>query len=241
MASHAGLRVPGMCDRERLAGRRGIILNPAGARDTVAAVVRRAGPPICRKPVRADILGDRLRISMVRATQEATAMTQTPTKTQILLARLAVALIVSFAVLGFAMYGFSAEVRQRLWQNLLDRPSGPMTFRFFLQPIMASIAAWRDGVKDARAGRSPFFWTMVTHPEKLGGRLREGLIATSRIILLGLVMDVIYQFLVFGTFHPGEAGIIAILLAFVPYLVLRGPFARVVAWWRGGRLAGSGR
>ena len=77
-------------------------------------------------------------------------MTQTPTKTQILLARLAVGLIVAFAVLGVAIYGFSAEVRQRIWQNLLDRPSGPMTFRFFLQPIMASIAAWRDGVKDAR-------------------------------------------------------------------------------------------
>ena len=27
----------------------------------------------------------------------------------------------------------------------------------------------------------------------------------------------------FETFHPGEAAIIAILLAFVPYLLLRGP------------------
>ena len=120
-------------------------------------------------------------------------MTQTPTKTQILLARLAVGLIVAFAVLGVAMYGFSAEVRQRIWQNLLDRPSGPMTFRFFLQPIMASIAAGVAGVKDARRGRSPYLWTILTHPEKAGGRLHEGLIATARVILLGLVMDVIYQ------------------------------------------------
>ena len=54
-------------------------------------------------------------------------------------------------------------------------------------------------------------------------------------------MDVIYQCLVFETFHPGEAAIISILLAFVPYLLLRGPISRVVAWWRGGRLAGSGQ
>ena len=168
-------------------------------------------------------------------------MTQTPTKTQILLARLAVGLIVGFVVGGVVWTGVSMDGLRRIWQNLLDRPTGPMTFRFFLQPIMASIAAWRDGVKDARAGRSPYFWTMLTHPAKLGGRLHEGLVATSRIILLGLVMDVIYQLMVFGNLHPGEAGIIAILLAFVPYLLLRGPATRVAAWWHGDRPANEGR
>ncbi|GJK94539.1 hypothetical protein TUM17568_57450 [Klebsiella oxytoca] len=34
----------------------------------------------------------------------------------------------------------------------------------------------------------------------------------------------------FGTFYPGEAALIAVLLAFVPYLLLRGPFARVARW-----------
>ena len=164
-------------------------------------------------------------------------MTQTPTKTQILLARLAVGLIVVFAVLGFAFYGFLAEVRQRIWRNLIERPSGPMTFRFFLQPIMASIAAWRDGVKDAREGRSPYLWTIATDPAKARGRLDEGVIATARILLLGLAMDVIYQAIVFETFHPGEAAIISILLAFVPYLLLRGPISRVVAWWLARRSA----
>ena len=48
------------------------------------------------------------------------------------------------------------------------------------------------------------------------------MIATARIILLGLVMDTIYQFIEFKTFHPAEAVIIALLLAFVPYVALRG-------------------
>jgi hypothetical protein len=78
---------------------------------------------------------------------------------------------------------------------------------------------------------------MITHPEKAGGRLHEGLIATARIILLGLVMDVIYQRTVFDTFHPGEAAVIAILLAFVPYVLLRGPITRIAAWWLGRRPA----
>jgi len=52
-----------------------------------------------------------------------------------------------------------------------------MTFRFILQPIMAAIAAVYDGVKDARTGRSPYLWAILTNPVERGGRLREGLIS----------------------------------------------------------------
>ena len=153
-------------------------------------------------------------------------------KTKILLARLVVVLLIAFVAAGLAWYGFSAEVRARVWKNLLDRPRGPMTFRFFLQPIMAAIAALYDGVKDARTLRAPYFWTMLTKPAEVGGRLHEGLISTARILLLGLCMDVIYQVIVFKTFHPAEAAIIAFVLGFVPYLALRGPVARIASWWR---------
>ena len=75
---------------------------------------------------------------------------------------------------------------------------------------------------------------MLTSAAERGGRLREGLIATGRTILMGMVMDTIYQAIVLKTFYPGEAVIIAILLAFVPYLLLRGPIARVARRWQGG-------
>jgi hypothetical protein len=64
-------------------------------------------------------------------------------------------------------------------------------------------------------------------------RLSEGLAATARIILLGLAMDVIYQYLVFQTFYPAEALVVALLLAFVPYLLIRGPVTRIVRCCRG--------
>ena len=166
-------------------------------------------------------------------------MTETPSRTQIVLAQLAVGLIFAFALLGVAWHGVSVAELQRIWRNLLERPFGPMTFRFILQPVMVSIVAWRDGVRDARTGRSPYLWTMLTNRAKVGGRLREGLISTARILLLGLVMDVIYQALVFETFHPGDAAIIAVLLAFLPYVLLRGPAARVAGWWRAQRLANN--
>jgi hypothetical protein len=46
-------------------------------------------------------------------------------------------------------------------------------------------------------------------------------------------MDVIYQAVEFKTFYPGEAAIIAVLLAFVPYLLFRGLFARLARLWLG--------
>jgi hypothetical protein len=40
-------------------------------------------------------------------------------------------------------------------------------------------------------------------------------------------MDVIYQAIALKTFYPGEAVIVALTLAFLPYLLLRGPVARI--------------
>jgi hypothetical protein len=68
-------------------------------------------------------------------------------------------------------------------------------------------------------------------PEKRSARLREGLAATGKIILIAIVLDGIYQYMEYKTFFPVEALIIAILLALIPYLLLRGPVARIARWW----------
>ena len=108
-----------------------------------------------------------------------------------------------------------------------------MVFRFFLQPTMATIAAVMGGMKDARLGRTPFMQTVLTNPAERAGRLNEAMVDTSRIMLLGLVMDGIYQYIEFDTFHPAEAVIITLLLALLPYLVLRGLVARGARRWVG--------
>ncbi len=166
-------------------------------------------------------------------------MTDQPTRKQVVLAQVVWAMVILFLLAGVALYGLSGEVLMRIWQNLLERPGGPMTFRVILQPVMATVAATLAGVHDARAGRSPYFWSILRDPRQRGPRLQEGMVATARIILLGLVMDVIYQIVVFDAFHPGEAAIVALLLAFVPYLLLRGPVARIAAWWFSRQSAGQ--
>ena len=161
-------------------------------------------------------------------------LADSPSKSAILLARVALLLLVGLFALGVAWYGVTAESLGRLWTDILDRPGGPMTFRFILQPAMAIIAALRDGFHDARLGRRPYVWALihgVRDPQGRSGRLWEGIVSTARILILGVVMDIIYQWKVLDTFYPGQSAVIAILLAFIPYLLLRGPFERIAHFW----------
>jgi hypothetical protein len=155
-------------------------------------------------------------------------MVKPASKTEIFLARVVIVLLIAFTAIGVFWYGVSAEVRHRVWQQLIE-------------PAMAAFAALRDGIADAKSGRSPYFWSLIANPLESGGRAYEGLIATARVLLLGLCMDAIYQWIVLKTFYPGEAVIVAVALAIFPYLLLRGPMDRVALWWLGGASAGEGR
>ncbi len=158
-------------------------------------------------------------------------MTEPPSKTQILLARVALALIVAFAAAGVVGYGVSTNELDRVWRNIAARPGGPMTFRFLLQPAMAVLAAWRDGAADARLQRTPYLTAILTGVGGRGSRLWEGIVSTARILILGVVMDVVYQLVFLDKFYPAKSAIVAVLLAFVPYVVLRGPFGRIAGHW----------
>jgi hypothetical protein len=103
-----------------------------------------------------------------------------------------------------------------------------MTFRIILQPLMAGLLATRAGLKDAREGRPPYFWTLLTDSTQRVALLRDGWRAVARVFVLAIVMDVIYQLIVRRWIYPGETLIVAITLAVVPYLLLRGPINRLV-------------
>jgi hypothetical protein len=121
---------------------------------------------------------------------------------------------------------FKALVEKHL-QSLIDRVSGPMAFRFVLQPAMASIFAIRDGLKDARAGRPAFFWEIFTNPGHRRELLREGWKSTGKVFIIAVTIDAVYQYIVLHWFFPLEAVLVAAILAFIPYLILRGPVNRI--------------
>jgi hypothetical protein len=123
------------------------------------------------------------------------------------------------------------EILTRFWDQLIAQPSGPLAFRLILQPLMATFFAIRDGLKDARAGRPLYTWSILTDPAHRADYLREGLKRVSRVIVFALVMDAIYQYLVLRWFYPVEALVTAFVLAVLPYLLIRGPAARIARHW----------
>ena len=119
------------------------------------------------------------------------------------------------------------EILTRFWDQLIAQPSGPLAFRLILQPVMATILAVLDGLKDARTGRPPFLRTILSDPSQRAAYLREGLKRVSRVIVFAFVMDAIYQYLVLRRFYLGEALVTVFVLAVLPYLLIRGPVDRI--------------
>ena len=121
------------------------------------------------------------------------------------------------------------DLFSRVVEDLVGRVSGPMKFRLILQPVMAAIFAIRSGLKDAKENKPPYFWAMFTNPESRGDMMRDGWKSVSRVFILGIIMDSIYQFIVFRWFYPVEALLVALILAFIPYLLIRGPVNRIAS------------
>ena len=106
---------------------------------------------------------------------------------------------------------------------MLVRPNQSLAPRFLLQPTISTILAIRDGIKDARTGRPPYFWTMMSDPVHRLPLLRDGLTATGKLFLIAIALDVVYQIIELKAFHPIESLIIAIFLAFILYPLSAGP------------------
>jgi hypothetical protein len=115
----------------------------------------------------------------------------------------------------------------RVGTQLIARVSGPMKFRLVLQPLMASFFAIRAGLADAKAGKPPYFWSLFSDRGHRVERIKDGWKGVGKVFILAIVLDVVYQIIVLRFVYPGEAIIVAIVLAIVPYLILRGPVNRL--------------
>ena len=122
----------------------------------------------------------------------------------------------------------------RIWQEIAARPGGPLAMRFYLQPLMATALAIRDGVADARLGKPPYFWTLFTESSERGPLLKDAWHAEWKLFSIAFILDFAYQIIVLKGVRPLEGLLVAIALAFVPYLMLRGTVNRLVRRTVGG-------
>ena len=120
------------------------------------------------------------------------------------------------------------DTLQRLAGDLLGRLHGPLTFRLVLQPIIALALGVKDGAHDAHEQKPAYFWAMLTDPSHRLQQIREGWRSIGRLFGIAFVVDCIYQLVVFRWIYPAEALAVSLLLAVVPYTLIRGPVNRVI-------------
>lgn len=120
------------------------------------------------------------------------------------------------------------HVVSRVWENLLGRVTGPMKFRLLMQPAMATFFAIRDGLRDARAGKPAYFWGLFTDKGERESMVKNGWKSVGKVFILAIALDVVYQIIAHRWIvYPGEAILVAIILAIIPYLLIRGPVNRI--------------
>ncbi len=110
----------------------------------------------------------------------------------------------------------------------MGRVHGPFAFRLFLQPLSAAIIACRAGLRDARSGRPAYGWAVLSNPGERRELLKEGWRELSKVFIVAVIIDVIYEIIVFHELHPGQSLIVAALLALLPYPLFRGLVNRIV-------------
>lgn len=114
----------------------------------------------------------------------------------------------------------------RYVNQLVDRFSGPLSFRFVLQPPMAGVLAVLAGLHDAETERPPFLRRAMSERDQRRALLWSGCRDVGRVFAFALVIDSAYQLFVLRFFYPLQALLVAGALAFVPYLVMRDLAAR---------------
>jgi hypothetical protein len=120
------------------------------------------------------------------------------------------------------------DIFTRTWQEILARPTGPFALRFYLQPLMASLLALRDGIRDAQTGQPAYFWAVCFQPECRRELLRSGWQSIAKVFVFACVLDVAYQLIVLKGLRPLQTLLVAVALAIVPYVLIRGPVSRIV-------------
>jgi hypothetical protein len=121
-----------------------------------------------------------------------------------------------------------SNFRAQAYNMLISRHYGPLSFRLIMQPLVAAAFGIRAGMTDAHAARPAYGWTIVTRADGRWHLLLEGWSHVKGLFFAAVVIDVAYQVIVFRWVYPLQALIVAAILAFPSYFLIRGLTNRVV-------------
>jgi hypothetical protein len=123
------------------------------------------------------------------------------------------------------MSGFEAFINE-----IAARITGPLGFRFIIQPLVAILLGVLDGIGDNKSGSPPYVVHFFTHPEKRWALLKSAGVSALKPIIVGIIIDAIAQYLIFNTIHPMEAVVVGTMIIAIPYVITRGLVNRVIMY-----------
>jgi hypothetical protein len=115
------------------------------------------------------------------------------------------------------LYLFSRE----FLEDIPLRLTGPGRFRFLFQPAIAVLLGVAAGRSDARAGKPPYFSALLFHGNERGALLRSSIESIANLLLMGILLDSVCQWLILRASYPGAALVVGPVLIGVPYAVAR--------------------
>ena len=99
--------------------------------------------------------------------------------------------------------------------------------------MIASALGVISGVRDAKRGWSPYFRTIAKDPIRRPEMIADGWQSVGKVFVLAMGLDVIYQFIVQQWVYPFGVLLTGLVLAIIPYVIVRGIVGRTVSLFKG--------
>lgn len=120
------------------------------------------------------------------------------------------------------------DVFARGSDQLYGRINGPLNLRLIITPTVSTILALRDGWKGARRGERSFLWDVLQHPPAKRKEIVHAVWKSlKKVIFLAFTLDLIYQLYVFRAYYVFQTILLVLVLALIPYTVIRGLTTRI--------------
>ena len=119
---------------------------------------------------------------------------------------------------------------QAFLDDIPRRLTGPGRFRFILQPLTAVVLGVLGGIADAKASRPPYLYGLIFASGHRRALLSSGYETVANLLLMGILLDAVFQWVILGTSHPGAALLIGPVLIVGPYALARALSNRLARW-----------
>lgn len=116
---------------------------------------------------------------------------------------------------------------ERIVDGIVARVTGPLAFRFILQPAAAILLGIRDGLEDASAGHAPFIYGLLFKMEDRRRDFATALKSLLKPIIVATLIDCVAQYLIFKHIRLIPALAVGTFVMGLPYSIARGLTNRI--------------